>query len=216
MKKRDNQKADQKANERASQRASQKHKDGDELWQVVARTVNPMPQDTILPTSDALASLALKKVPKKATTKAKSVSSAVAASPSASISGMNGLSRHNVKSDLKPADLAAEKVSGISRTDAKRIKSGQVSPTARLDLHGLTSPNARSALRRFIAEKQRDRHQHVLVITGKGTAGKGVIRQSLPQWLDEPPLSEQVVAFHPAKPKDGGLGAWYIKLRQLP
>lgn len=212
MKKRNN----QKANQKASQKANQKDKDGDALWQDVVRTINPMPQDTVLPNPDALASLVLKKAPKKATTKAKSVSSALAAFPSASISGMNGLSRHNIKSELKPADLAAEKVSGISRTDAKRIKSGQVSPTARLDLHGLTSPNARSALRRFIAEKQRDRHQHVLVITGKGTAGKGVIRQSLPQWLDEPPLSEQVVAFHPAKPKDGGLGAWYIKLRQIP
>lgn len=201
---------------RNNQKANQKDKDGDALWQDVVRTINPMPQDTVLPNPDALASLVLKKAPKKATTKAKSVSSALVAFPSASISGMNGLSRHNIKSELKPADLAAEKVSGISRTDAKRIKSGQVSPTARLDLHGLTTLNARLALRRFIAEKQQDRHQHVLVITGKGTAGKGVIRQSLPQWLDEPPLSEQVVAFHPAKPKDGGLGAWYIKLRQIP
>jgi DNA-nicking Smr family endonuclease len=80
----------------------------------------------------------------------------------------------------------------------------------------MTKDNARIALRRFISDRQMENHQHVLVITGKGTAGKGVIRQALPNWLDEAPLSEQVVAYHTAKPKDGGTGAWYLKLRQKP
>jgi DNA-nicking Smr family endonuclease len=100
----------------------------------------------------------------------------------------NMTSRLSSNRELKPADLTAEKVSGISRTDAKRIRSGQVMPTARLDLHGMTKDNARIALRRFISDRQMEKHQHVLVITGKGTAGKGVIRQALPNWLDESPI----------------------------
>ena len=197
-----------------------RNKDDDVLWQEVVKTVNPLPQDMIWQQQN--------KTPKpglpiqKPSGKNDSVDHAPDKHPVAkhylNISSFttNMTSRLSSNRELKPADLTAEKVSGISRTDAKRIISGQVIPTARLDLHGMTKDNARIALRRFIADRQMEKHQHVLVITGKGTAGKGVIRQALPNWLDESPLSEQVVAYHTAKPKDGGTGAWYLKLRQKP
>ena len=197
-----------------------RNKDDDVLWQEVVKTVNPLPQDMIWPQQN--------KTPKpglpiqKPSGKNNSVDHAPDKHPAEkhylNISSFttNMTSRLSSNRELKPADLTAEKVSGISRTDAKRIRSGQVMPTARLDLHGMTKDNARIALRRFIADRQMEKHQHVLVITGKGTAGKGVIRQALPNWLDESPLSEQVVAYHTAKPKDGGTGAWYLKLRQKP
>ena len=197
-----------------------RNKDDDVLWQEVVKTVNPLPQDMIWQQQN--------KTPKpglpiqKPSGENDSVDHAPDKHPVAkhylNISSFttNMTSRLSSNRELKPADLTAEKVSGISRTDAKRIRSGQVIPTARLDLHGMTKDNARIALRRFIADKQMEKHQHVLVITGKGTAGKGVIRQALPNWLDESPLSEQVVAYHTAKPKDGGTGAWYLKLRQKP
>ena len=197
-----------------------RNKDDDVLWQEVVKTVKPLPQDMIWQQQN--------KTPKpglpiqKPSGKNNSVDHALDKHPAAkhylNISSFttNMTSRLSSNRELKPADLTAEKVSGISRTDAKRIRSGQVMPTARLDLHGMTKDNARIALRRFIADRQMEKHQHVLVITGKGTAGKGVIRQALPNWLDESPLSEQVVAYHTAKPKDGGTGAWYLKLRQKP
>lgn len=197
-----------------------RNKDDDVLWQEVVKTVNPLPQDMIWQQQN--------KTPKpglpiqKPSGKNNSVDHAPDKHPAAkhylNISSFttNMTSRLSSNRELKPADLTAEKVSGISRTDAKRIRSGQVMPTARLDLHGMTKDNARIALRRFISDRQMENHQHVLVITGKGTAGKGVIRQALPNWLDESPLSEQVVAYHTAKPKDGGTGAWYLKLRQKP
>jgi DNA-nicking Smr family endonuclease len=197
-----------------------KNKDDDVLWQEVAKTVNPLPQDMIWPQPNKTPKLGLPI--QKPSGKNNTVDHAPDKYPAAkhylNISSFttNMTSRLSSNRELKPADLTAEKVSGISRTDAKRIRSGQVMPTARLDLHGMTKDNARIALRRFISDRQMENHQHVLVITGKGTAGKGVIRQALPNWLDEAPLSEQVVAYHTAKPKDGGTGAWYLKLRQKP
>jgi DNA-nicking Smr family endonuclease len=189
-----------------------RNKDDDFLWQEVAKTVNPMPQDSIVAPKPKVKKSSSAAMTSGKTSPDLNTSRKYDFNPSSLPLGH--ISKPLSYRDLKPADLAAEKVSGISRMDAKRIRSGQINPTARLDLHGMTMDNARLALRRFIAEKQMEKHQHILVITGKGMAGKGVIRQALPNWLDEAPLSEQVVAYHTAKPKDGGTGAWYIKLRQ--
>ena len=177
-------------------------KDG-ELWQRLADTVKPLPQDRLREKPKSSSKNAISD--KSASPRAKTAKPSIASSSAALKSRI---------SDRQPADLQAERVSGISRADAKRMTSGQIAPTATLDLHGMTAASAHLALKRFIDEKYHQNHHHVLIITGKGVAGKGVIRTSLPVWLNEPPLSHQVVAFHPAKPKDGGAGAWYIKLRR--
>jgi DNA-nicking Smr family endonuclease len=177
-----------------------------ELWQRLADTVNPLPQDRLPEKPNA---------PLTKTTSDHHRSDAIKRGLPLSSSSPFPISNALRKSDLQPADLQEHRVSGISRADAKRITSGQIAPTATLDLHGMTAASAHVALKRFIDEKYHQGHHHVLIITGKGDKGKGIIRSSLPDWLNEPPLSHQVVAFHPAKPKDGGAGAWYIKLRRL-
>ena len=115
----------------------------------------------------------------------------------------------------KPADLRGSKIGGISRSDARRLANGDIALTARLDLHGETLAGAYGALKRFIVEKQHQKHRYVLVITGKGVAGRGALRTALPRWLATPPLAEAVVAFHPAQGRHGGDGAWYVQLRRL-
>ena len=115
----------------------------------------------------------------------------------------------------KPADLRGSKIGGIARADARRLTSGAIALTARLDLHGETLDGAYGALKRFIVEKQHQKHRYVLVITGKGVAGRGALRGALPRWLATPPLAEAVVAFHPAQGRHGGDGAWYVQLRRL-
>jgi DNA-nicking Smr family endonuclease len=53
----------------------------------------------------------------------------------------------------------------------------------------------------------------VLVVTGKGAGeGGGILRRSLPEWLSEPDLAASVVACLPARPEDGGAGAFYVRL----
>ena len=114
---------------------------------------------------------------------------------------------------LTPADLDTTGYGGISRSRARSIKTGQSGYTSKIDLHGLSREKAHIKLRQFIQKSASNGHRHVLVITGKGAAGKGVIRSYFPVWLNEPPLSDLVIAYCQAQPKDGGGGAWYVNLR---
>ncbi|MFN7114972.1 MAG: Smr/MutS family protein [Alphaproteobacteria bacterium] len=85
-----------------------------------------------------------------------------------------------------------------------------------LDLHGMTQAAAHQALLRFVASAVRQEKRTLLVITGKGSrmAGGGVLRRLLPLWLEEPPLRAKVLACTPARPEDGGDGAFYVRLRK--
>ncbi|MDP2204792.1 MAG: Smr/MutS family protein [Alphaproteobacteria bacterium] len=85
-----------------------------------------------------------------------------------------------------------------------------------LDLHGMTQAAAHQALLRFVAAAVRQERRTLLVITGKGSrlAGGGVLRRLLPLWLEEPPLRAKVLACTPARPEDGGDGAFYVRLRK--
>ena len=115
---------------------------------------------------------------------------------------------------LLPADLDRQGYGGISRAAAKSMKSGQSGFTKRIDLHGSTLAEAHQKLKSFVLSAAAEGHRHVLVITGKGLANKGVIRSNLPVWLNEPPLSAHVIAYCQAQIKDGGAGAWYVNLRR--
>lgn len=119
-------------------------------------------------------------------------------------------------SGTMPANLDEQGYGGISRSGARAIKTGQKGYTSRIDLHGYGRDEAHLRLKAFITNAVMSGHRHVLVITGKGAGGKGVIRSHLPIWLDEPPLSAHVIAYCQAQPKDGGAGAWYVNLRRRP
>lgn len=176
-------------------------KDEDELWASVAKTVTPLEKRTRLSTSPARKS-AQKNVGRPAKNKTATPKQLSAAQP------------QQQRADLLPADLNSIGYGGISRSNARMIKTGQARPTARVDLHGLTRDQAKSRLEKFITTAMAERHRVVLVITGKGVAGQGVIRRNLPYWLTSPPLAAMVIAYCEAQPKDGGGGAYYVNLRQ--
>jgi DNA-nicking Smr family endonuclease len=87
---------------------------------------------------------------------------------------------------------------------------------ARIDLHGMTQSEAHRVLTGFITGQQAAGRRCVLVITGKGRGkqGAGILRESVPRWLNEGPLRERVLAFDYARPQDGGEGALYVLLRR--
>lgn len=87
---------------------------------------------------------------------------------------------------------------------------------ARIDLHGLDQDRARAALEAFLIRAQNEGYRSVLVITGKGTRGEGVLRRMTPEWLAAPSLREVVAGLSEAHRHHGGEGALYVALKRKP
>ena len=126
---------------------------------------------------------------------------------------------------------------GVDRATAARLRKGEIAIDATLDLHGFTQAEAHTALIVFIARARAAGHRCVRVITGKGgragltprasndapLSGRadeggrapGVLRASVPRWLNEAPLRAHVLAFTPARPRHGGEGALYVLIRRV-
>jgi len=109
---------------------------------------------------------------------------------------------------------ALDRFAGIDRANAERLKRGKHPVEARLDLHGMTQDEAHRALAVFIRGARAGGKRCVLVITGRGRAGGGVLRGAVPRWLDEPEIRPHLLAIATAQPRDGGAGALYIMLRR--
>ena len=114
----------------------------------------------------------------------------------------------------RPADLRLGERSGIDRSNARRLQRGQMALEDRLDLHGLSKEQAHRQLIAFISRAVQQNLRHVLVITGKGRDGQGVLRHEVPLWLKDAPLAEYINAISQAQPQDGGAGALYIRLKR--
>jgi DNA-nicking Smr family endonuclease len=84
----------------------------------------------------------------------------------------------------------------------------------RLDLHGLNQDEARTALFGFLERATADGWRAVLVITGKGLRGDGVLRRRVPEWLAEPALRSRVAGVSEAHHRHGGEGALYVALKR--
>jgi DNA-nicking Smr family endonuclease len=80
----------------------------------------------------------------------------------------------------------------------------------------MTQAQAHRALTIFIAACHDAGRRCVLIITGRGSGsnGPGVLRGSVPRWLEEPELRRRILAAAPAQPRHGGAGATYVLLRR--
>jgi DNA-nicking Smr family endonuclease len=96
----------------------------------------------------------------------------------------------------------------------KAIRRGVLAPDATVDLHGYTRDRAHALLVSRIEWAALSGLRVLLVITGKGGAGGGVIRSSLRDWLHSGDLRPFIAALRPAHPRHGGAGAWYVILRR--
>jgi len=102
----------------------------------------------------------------------------------------------------------------IDKRTAERFRKGELAIEATLDLHGLTQTEAHRRLDAFIERAAGAGARMLLVVTGKGQNGGGVLRESVPRWLAEPGLRPRVLALAHAQPKHGGAGALYVLLRK--
>lgn len=85
---------------------------------------------------------------------------------------------------------------------------------ARLDMHGLDQDQARATLEGFIRRAYDDGHRAVLVITGKGKVGHGVLKQRTPEWLAGAAVREMIAGVSTADQRHGGEGALYVALKR--
>jgi DNA-nicking Smr family endonuclease len=85
---------------------------------------------------------------------------------------------------------------------------------ARIDLHGLRQFDAEDRLKAFLVRAQDVGLRAVLVITGKGVSGDGVIRRRAPEWLADPALRTVVAGVAQAGPRHGGEGALYVAIKR--
>jgi DNA-nicking Smr family endonuclease len=96
----------------------------------------------------------------------------------------------------------------------RRIVRGREEIAGRLDLHGLDQDRARRVLHDFLLRAHADGARAVLVITGKGRMGDGVLRRRAPEWLADPALRPIVAGLSQADRHHGGDGAFYIALKR--
>ena len=119
-----------------------------------------------------------------------------------------------ISTQTMPADFRIGEISGIDRSSARRLQRGQIQIEDRLDLHGLSQEQAHKELVSFISRAVQQNFRNVLIITGKGREGHGILRQQVPIWLKDGLLRQHVNAISYAQPQDGGTGALYIRLKR--
>lgn len=153
------------------------------LWHRVGRTVRLMPGRTLEPVEDEAEDL---------------TAAPRAAVPAAAETKLLRPSRPS-----PPEDLSGQ----------RRIRRGQTEIEARLDLHGHTQDSAHRELIEFLLRQAGQGARCVLVITGKGRLGTGILRSRLFDWIAHPDLRPFIAGYAEAHPRHGGHGATYIFLR---
>ena len=153
-----------------------------------------------------------------------------------------GAARVRCLSELMPVvpHVATQKapppLAPFDRKRSRRIASGRIDIEARLDLHGARQVEAYGRFRTFLTDCASRGLSTVLIVTGKGgprsdtrldnsdrgeftgygmdAPERGILRRSVPMWLEEPELRLLVASYTTADVKHGGDGALYIHLRR--
>lgn len=103
---------------------------------------------------------------------------------------------------------------GVDNATWQRFRSGKMTATRRLDLHGMTAQRAFQALVSFVRTAHADRLRCVEVVTGRGSGETGgVIRREFPLWLNLPNIRPLVLAA--AHPHAANPGAVRLLLRRV-
>jgi len=160
------------------------------VWSVVAGTVHPLPGRA-----------------------------APALEPAAAAPTVNGdpaLRLPPPKTEKNAISTARTGLEGIEPNRRHRIAKERDPIGARLDLHGYDQDRARAALESFLQRAWDDGYRSVLVITGKGVQGDGVLRRYAPEWLAAPGLAPIVAGISEAHRRHGGAGALYVALKRKP
>lgn len=104
---------------------------------------------------------------------------------------------------------------GVQRSVMRKLRRGEYVIEAQLDLHGHTVEQAREQVNLFLHECRTFGRRCVRIIHGKGRGSEGrlpVLKGKVNVWLRK---KDEVLAFCPARPTDGGAGAVYVLLKKF-
>ena len=104
--------------------------------------------------------------------------------------------------------------SGVQSNVIRKLRRGQFSIEAELDLHRMTANEARQAVAQFLPSMSQAGKRCVRIIHGKGHGSFNklpVLKLKLNHWLKQ---RDEVLAFCSARPVDGGTGAIYVLLKR--
>lgn len=102
---------------------------------------------------------------------------------------------------------------GLNNMTLRKLRRGQWPVQDSIDLHGLTSDEARGMLANFLNHALSGNYRCVNVIHGKGwraEGGEGILKIRVRHWLTQHP---QVLAFCEAPANAGGGGAVWVLLK---
>ncbi|MBS0384046.1 MAG: Smr/MutS family protein [Proteobacteria bacterium] len=114
----------------------------------------------------------------------------------------------------KPVQTARAAAPPQDRSDEKRVRRGDVAIGAVLDLHGHTHDLAFATLARFLHRAQKRGQRAVIVITGVGRGGEGVLKRMLPAWLAAKEIRPLIAGYARAHRSHGGAGAFYVFVKR--
>ncbi|HEX4045507.1 MAG TPA: Smr/MutS family protein [Gammaproteobacteria bacterium] len=104
------------------------------------------------------------------------------------------------------------KRSGISDKILRKLRKGQYTIEATLDLHGLSIEMAKTAVNDFLLSCMQDNLRAVLIIHGKGQHDRmPILKNKLNQWLRDISV---ILAFCSATAAHGRGGAIYVLLKR--
>lgn len=120
--------------------------------------------------------------------------------------------------DLSESDEFIEgHVQGLDPRVLRRLRLGEYSIQADLDLHGCDSPHARQQVAQAIAACLDRGLRCLRIVHGRGRNSPGgipVLKAQLPRWLSRGSAKHSVLAYVTAPAHDGGAGATYVLLRR--
>jgi DNA-nicking Smr family endonuclease len=115
--------------------------------------------------------------------------------------------------DLETGEELTYLKAGVQRSVLRKLRRGHYSVLAELDLHGMTTPEARREVSEFLRESRLANLSCLRIIHGKGYGSyqkQPVLKAKLNSWLRQ---HEHVQAFCSARASDGGTGAVYVLIK---
>lgn len=121
--------------------------------------------------------------------------------------------------DISDSDEFIEgRVAGLDPALVRKLRRGDFSVQAHLDLHGKSRAEAKGEVDAFLRRSREQGKRCVLLVHGRGLHSKDqvpVLKEALQSWLATARFGRHVLAFATARPADGGAGAVYVLLRRI-